>query len=296
MIDYLPAFKNKLSIRRAATNSHVVSMHEIGAGWKQKFLLTSDRHHDSIKNDRKSEYADLHQALDENAGILDFGDMYDAMQGKGDPRSNLDDLRPEYKTGKYLDTLVDVTAKDYRPFAPNWLLDAYGNHETGVLGKKEVDLTERTVAAMRQDKDCFVEKGGYVGWVVFQFVMRKTVRQSMKLYYSHGSGGSATATFGTGQVRQQASYLSDFDFIVNGHNHNAYYVPLMTLGCSPNGRPYDKVVHSIRTPGYKRGFRKETTGGFETEKGHAPQPVGCAWIEFVYDGTSIQTRITVNAR
>lgn len=296
MNDRIPAFNNALSIRRTASNSHVVMMDKISAGWTQKFLLRSDAHHDSPKCDRKVETADLEQALETNAAILDFGDCHDAMQGKGDPRGNLDDLLPQYKTGRYLDALVEIAAKDYKKYAPNWLFMGLGNHETGVYGKKEVDLTERTVALMRQNEECFIEKGGYAGWITFQFVMRKTVRHSLRLYYCHGTGGSATATFGVGQVRQQASYLSDVDFIVNGHNHNAYIVPFVSLGCGINGKPYDKVIHSIRTPGYKRGFRSEASVGFEIEKGHAPQPVGCCWLEFSYNGNHIETSIQVNAR
>lgn len=296
MNDRLPVFKNHLSIARSTPNSHIISMEKISLGWSQKFLLRSDAHHDSPKCDRKVETSDLQQAVEESAGILDFGDMHDAMQGKGDPRSNLDDLLPQYKTGKYLDALVECAAKDYKPYGSNWLIVADGNHETSVRGKKEVDLTERTVAAMRQEKDCFVERGAYAGWITFRFEMRKTVRQSLRLYYCHGFGGNGTSTFGVGQVRTQASYLSDVDFIVNGHNHNAYHVPFVSLGCAANGRPYDKVVHSIRIPGYKRGFRNDTTGGFEMEKGHAPQPVGCCWLEFVYNGNDIEARISVNAR
>lgn len=296
MTDWITAFHNPLHIRRVASNSLVIGMARINAGWRQKFLLRSDAHHDSPKCDRKTETSDLDQAIEENAGILDFGDLYDAMQGKGDPRGNLDDLLPQYKTGKYLDALVDVAAQDYKPYARQWLVLADGNHETSVRAKKEVDLTERTVAAFRREPDCFTEKGAYAGWITFQFEMRKTVRQSLRLYYCHGTGGNGTSTFGVGQIRTQASYLNDADFIVNGHNHNAYHVPLVALGCNAQGKPYDKVIHSLRTPGYKRGFRHDTTGGFEIEKGHAPQPVGCCWLEFVYNGANIETRITVNAK
>lgn len=296
MTNFLPAFSNSISINRVASNSIVIGMTKISAGWSQKFLLRSDAHHDSPKCDRRIETADLQQAVEDNAAILDFGDLHDAMQGKGDPRGNLDDLLPQYKTGKYLDALVEIAAKDYKPYSKQWLLLADGNHETSVRSKKEVDLTERTVAAFRQEKDCYAERGSYAGWITFQFEMRRTVRQSLRLYYCHGFGGNGTGTFGVGQIRTQASYLNDADFIVNGHNHNAYHVPLISLGCNINGKPYDKVIHSIRTPGYKRGYRRDTNGGFEVEKGHAPQPVGCCWLEFIYNGDKIEPRVTVSAK
>lgn len=101
----------------------------VSAGWEQWILLSSDRHHDNIHCQRNLEKEHLDQALERGALILDFGDLFCAMQGKYDPRSNMDDIRPEDVGADYLDRIVKHAAEDYGPYAANWLLCGRGNHE-----------------------------------------------------------------------------------------------------------------------------------------------------------------------
>ena len=54
---------------------------------EHKFLLMSDIHIDSRKCDRALLKKHLDQAKAEGAGVFIFGDLFDAMQGKYDPRS-----------------------------------------------------------------------------------------------------------------------------------------------------------------------------------------------------------------
>ena len=53
-------------------------------GWSQEFLLTGDRHHDNAKTDHDLEERHLRQAVEKDAGIIDCGDLHDAMQGTWD--------------------------------------------------------------------------------------------------------------------------------------------------------------------------------------------------------------------
>jgi hypothetical protein len=85
-------------------------------------LLSSDRHHDSMFCNRSLEEKHLKEAKRREAYIIDAGDLFDAMQGKFDPRRTYRDLRPEFKVSNYYDALLEDAMKFYSPFAENLLL------------------------------------------------------------------------------------------------------------------------------------------------------------------------------
>ena len=63
---------------------------------RQMFLLLSDLHIDNPKCDRRLLLKVLNEAVERNALILIFGDLFCLMQGKGDPRRSKADIRPEH--------------------------------------------------------------------------------------------------------------------------------------------------------------------------------------------------------
>ncbi len=181
-----------------------------------KLLIRSDAHHDSINNLRDLEKRHLDQAVADDAYILDFGDLFDAMQGRNDPRRGYQELRPEFKVDKYFNAVVDDAKKFYEPYANRWLLMAKGNHEASVLKNTQLDLTSLPA--------------------------------------------------------RQAVYLPDADIVVNGHNHNAYVVPLARERLTDNDRVFRDIAYYLRAPGYK------DQGEWEREKMFAPTPHGAIWV------------------
>lgn len=117
---------------RTAPTVLTVNIPYAGKDWEQWFLLRSDAHHDNLHADHAMEKRHLDLALERGAGILDFGDLFCAMQGKWDKRADVDQLRPELVSAKYLDRLVEYNADFYRRYARNWILLARGNHETSI--------------------------------------------------------------------------------------------------------------------------------------------------------------------
>src|SRR3990167_5322867 len=105
--------------RAEQDSANVLTVHfnQVAAGWEQWVLLTADRHHDNIYCNRALEKYDLDQAKERNALIADFGDLFCAMQGKYDPRSSMDDIRPEDVGADYLDRIVKHAAEFYGPYA-----------------------------------------------------------------------------------------------------------------------------------------------------------------------------------
>ncbi len=260
---------------------------EVKAGWQQEFLLSSDRHHDSLFCKRDLEKQHLERAKERNAIILDGGDLFDAMQGKFDPRRSLDELRPEFRVGKYYDAILDDAVEFYKPYAENFLMIGRGNHETAVTKNVNIDLIDRLVHDLNQSGGN-VHSGGYGGWIRMLFTINTTVRRCKKLKYYHGNGGDAPVTHGVIQTNRQAMHLVDADIVMNGHNHNAYWVPIASEGLTEKGFVYKRLTHFIRTPGYKDGWFKRE--GFDVEKFNGPKPVGAMWmtIRYVRDAVEIE--------
>jgi hypothetical protein len=119
---------------------------------------------------------------------------------------------------------------------------------------------------------------------VFQF-QTSTGRSSLRLKYYHGSGGGGPVTRGVISTNRQSVYLPDADFVLNGHVHDAYYVPIQRERLNSSLRVRQDTVHFIRVPGYKDEYA-EGAGGWHVERGGPPKPLGAAWLRFTYDATA----------
>lgn len=260
------------------------------SGWEQYVLLMSDNHHDSPLCDRKLEEKHLKEARAKGAWILQAGDLFDAMQGRKDPRSSYDNLDPALKGDDYLDRLVRFNGDFLAPYAENILLMARGNHETSALKHYGVDLTSNLVYRLRSEYHSQAVAGGYGGWVRFLFTMDKTKRASLNLKYFHGAGGGAPVTRGIIATNRQAVYLPDADIVWNGHNHESYVTMIQRERISNAGKLFQDVQWHVRTPGYMNGYR-DGSSGWAVESGMAPTPLGCVWLRLFREGD----RIRVNA-
>ena len=261
---------------------------DVRAGWSQWFLLRSDAHHDSIACARELEQAHLEEANKRGAYILDTGDLFDAMQGRFDPRRSMDELAPQYRRDDYYDFVVQDTAEFYAPYAKQFLLLGRGNHETAVRKNANTDLTDRLVYLLRSGHKSPVMAGGYGGWIrlMFNFSDGKNTgpRSSLKIKYFHGAGGEAPVTRGAIHTNRQAVYLPDADIVINGHNHHAYWIPISRERLSNKGKQYFDVQHYFRIPGYKQSYGNGT-GGWEVIRGGVPKPIGAFWLKLSVQNT-----------
>ena len=267
-----------------SNGANVLTVHFKGvrSGWEQWILLSSDRHHDSVRCNRKYEKYHLDQAKERGAYILDFGDLFCAMQGKYDPRKSMDDIRSEDVGADYLDRIVRHAAEDYAPYAKLFLLIGKGNHETAILKHNSTCLISQLVYQLNQEFGGSVNIGGYGGWVRFQFTINKTKRKSLNLKYHHGAGGGGPVTKGVIQTNRQAVYLPDADIVVNGHTHDSWVLQLARERLSEAGKVGRDLLWFVRTPGYKNEYA-DGSGGFAVEKWMPPKPMGATWLRFFYD-------------
>jgi hypothetical protein len=275
-------------IEQVEPNSLVVRFDGVDADFEQWIMLSSDRHHDSPMCDRDFERRQLRKAKQRGALIVDAGDLFDAMQGHYDPRRNLDDVREEDKCEDYLDSIVRHAARDYGPFAEQFLVIGRGNHELSIRAKNSTDLTTRLVYALNQEHGGNVSAGGYGGWVRFVFKVNSTKSCSCNLKYFHGRSTQAPVTKGVIQTNRQAVYLPDADVVLNGHNHEQYIVPISRERLTIHGHIQRDQVRFVRTPGYKDAWSHQKGNvGYEATKG-GPRAIGCAWLRFYYEDSLVK--------
>lgn len=263
---------------------------DVTTGWEQWLWLTSDNHFDAVNCNRKILKAHLDEAKSRGALIFIFGDWFDAMQGRFDPRRSMGEVRPEYRADNYYDLIVDDSEKFLAPYAENIALITDGNHETAVEKNASINLIDRLVRGLRA-KGSPVMRGGYGGWIKMLIDMgggkKSGPRTSVNIKYLHGYGGSAPVTKGVIQTNREAVYLPDAHIVVNGHNHQAYIVPITRERLRDSGKMDFDIQWHIRTSGYKQEYG-DGSKGWAVEKGFSPAPIGGCWVRLYRDGNSIR--------
>lgn len=259
-------------------------------------LNISDIHFDSVYCNRDLLSQHLEEAAARQARINIYGDWFDGMQGRWDPRRSYPLLRDKYKHENYFDLLVMDSIEFLNPYAHLIDIIADGNHELSILKANNTNLSDRLVSSLRMmnPDTCRAIHGGYGGWIRYLFNFSDTPdagpRNSIRLKYYHGSGGEAPVTRGAIQTSRQAVYLPDADIIVNGHSHHAYYIPIVRERISRTGKLYMDVQHHIRTPGYMQSYGDGTTG-WEVTKGGVPKPIGAMWTRFYRENQTLKIQV-----
>ena len=277
-IEYEHAEKMGVKIRRLKTTLLLNEEIQNGDKWERWYLLRSDAHHDNAHCRRDIEKRHLQEAKKKNALICDFGDLFCVMQGKYDPRKDARQLADDQGSREdYLNSVMEEDTKFYTPYKDNFLMLSPGNHETNITKRCGVDLTKM----LAKDLGAFSQT--YSGWIKFLFNTKNGWCASKNLWYHHGYGGGGIMSFGTLNVRRQASYLPDADIMVNGHTHDSYYLEMGREKLNHHGVITRNTLTALRCPGYKdETLCKE---GWATEKGHAPKPLGAWWLRFKYSNS-----------
>ncbi|MFP8488764.1 hypothetical protein ACKGJO_06640 [Gracilimonas sp. Q87] len=246
------------------------------------FFLSSDHHADSVKCEREILRNHLEESKERGAKNLFFGDTYDLMQGRHDRRSAPEDLKDEYKRSDYLDAVSEDVADFYRPYAENTIGFGLGNHETSVI-KNTGHNPLNTLIDKLSKENPNIMRWGYRGFIFFRFEhVNGGGRFTKKLYFHHGSGGTAPVTKGVLKTGRRSVYLPDADIICTGHTHNEWYFPLDRLRVNSHGKVYyDKQIH-LQLPSYKRDGdgKGPPVAGWAVESEFSPQGIGSWFIKF----------------
>lgn len=249
------------------------------SGFEKWFLLMSDEHYDSKHCDRRLLKEHHEQAVERNAGIFKFGDVFDCMGGKWDKRTSKGDLRPEYNTSKYFDTIVDDAADFYGKYADNILLITDGNHETSIQARHEINLLDRLAEKIN------VKRGKYSGFIKFQFESEaKGQRQSFTMYYNHGSGGNSPVTRGAIKTNRRQHDI-EADFYVSGHIHTSMELPRPRVRLNEQCNAVLYEPEHILLGTYKNDF---LTGGWADHKEFSAPNLGGYWLRFYFKNERIR--------
>lgn len=266
---------------------------------RQSMMLASDVHFDSSHCDIERFTKHLQTANDEKAPVLIAGDFFDAMQGHDDPRRSPEELKEQYAVSSYFDAITRDASNYLSQFedVPIWLF-GLGNHETAVLRKINTNLIERLAYDMRLHGHK-AESAGYWGYlrVEMDYVNGRD-RQSKTVYWYHGVSSGAPVTKGVIQANRQSVYIHDADIVLNGHNHQAYWMPMQVERINQKTHePYTVSVHYFRTPGYKMSpGDSKSVFGYGAERHRAPTPRGCVFVDFEYskgNGIEIEHRTKI---
>lgn len=255
---------------------------ERNSKWEQWALLQSDVHFDHPHCLRGMFKKHLDQAKERNAIVVDIGDFFCAMQSRDDRRGDKGSIRPENQEQDYKGSLVRGAYEFLKDYGDILAIRGKGNHETAMLKHGEFDPTRGLVDRLR-DSGSGALVGGYRGWVRFMLVDKnKPARsQQFRMYFTHGSGGSAPVTKGVIRTNRRASFV-DADIVVGGHIHEAWAVELRKAKLNDMGREYLSDQIHLCVPTYKEEFL-EHSGGFHHEKEGSPKPVGAWWLRFFHD-------------
>jgi hypothetical protein len=265
-------------VERRGRNVHYVILDAGGSDWEQWFLLSGDRHIDSADSDREMQMRHLRQAKERGAGVIDVGDVFDAMQGRNDPRRMKGVGRADsIVVANYLDKIIEDASDALAPFASQFVVIGQGNHETAVLKNNETCLTTRLCERMSFLSGCKVHAGGYGGWVRFIAKWSAKGEAGLSLKYFHGSGGGGLMTHDTLRTRRIASWVPDADVILGGHTHDSWVMTLARERLGRIGQVYLDEQHHVRTPSYKDEYG-DGAGGWHVERGAPPKPTGAWWM------------------
>ena len=283
-------------VTKKARNIHVVDMDIRSMNDERWFLLSSDRHHDNPHSDHDLELKHLREAVKRGAGIVDGGDLFCAMGGRGDPRRAKHGVtRPEHAmSNDYFDSLERHAGDFYSPFARNFVVIARGNHETSVLKNQETDLTERLCERMSATSGHRVHSGGYGGWVQFRMKYGTQVF-TLNMKYFHGSGGGGLMTMDTLRVRRIASWTPDADVIMGGHTHDQWIMAVERERLKTKNGDYKVEIstqHHVRCGTYKDEYG-DGFGGWHIERGGPPKSLGAVWMKLFLVESNRERRIGV---
>ena len=280
-----------MNVTQTGKNVLTVLFDDVKSGWEQWFLLSSDRHFDSMHCDRKLMFADLNKARERNALIIDTGDFFSMMQGKYDPRKNYDDMRPEYLFQDYLGAIVEDAVAKFTDYADMFLVMGKGNHDLAIKKHNNFDVMSALVSRLNDKAKTHIQLGGYGGWVRFQFV-EGNHRVRKQLHYFHGSGGGAEVTRGVIRTNRMAVYIEGADIVMTGHTHDSWHVPIEKLYLNNKGVITKSVCHFINCGTYEDSYG-EGDEGWWVESGKSPRPRGAVWLRFYLESHEIKTDITL---
>lgn len=233
------------------------------------FWVGGDLHFDHPKSNHAMLKRHLKSASQNKEPIIWNGDVFCAMQGRNDKRSDKGSLRDTNQRAGYFNSLVNDLFDFTEPYLKDlpFLVIGYGNHDTSITKHNEFDLIECFVMRCKDRGYDNVFRSAYSGMIKFR---NKTTKgaESLSLYHHHGME-TGKRSKGVLSVDILASEFPDADICISGHGHNEWLVkkPRMRVTTQMNWFR-DKQIH-LRHGTYKDDYR-DGSFGWAVEKRNLP--------------------------
>ena len=236
---------------------------------RKRMLILSDVHFDSTECDRKLLTTHLDQAKEIGAPVIIIGDWFDSMRSTGDRRMT-HGAREGLDRLDYLDALVDESAAYLEAYKDNIALLTQGNHESAMMKHHNTNLTARLATRIGS------EYGPYRGWLCLRYTRTTRASQMVRIYYDHGSGGSAPVTRGVIKTNRRAVMLPDADVVISGHIHERWVVEVPRIKLLRNYKTDQRSQLHASSGTYKK---EDLSEGWAAEKGFGPAALGGLWLD-----------------
>ena len=267
------------TLNRCFSHVYRLGLQPVKAGEHKRLCLMSDLHWDNAhaRLDLLKEVLD--EAKEQDIPVFLFGDVFCVMQGKYDPRSSQDALRPEHRGGEYLDKVVDTAIEWFMPYRDVIAFVSPGNHEASIRKRHETDLISRFVGGLRAAGGRCIQ-GSYWGFIQ---IIPESCRQKNKfskklIHYSHGHGGGGEITRGMiDHSRTRSHYLADV--YISGHIHRRNSEENVFATVTNKGHLVYRQQLFLRSSCWKDEMRDEWHSGL---KGRGPRPIGGWWLELQF--------------
>ncbi len=240
-----------------------------------EILLLSDLHLDHPKADRKLLTKHLDQAVARGARVWMNGDVFCAMQSKGDPRGSKASIRPGAQSEVYIDAIVDDAIRFLLPYASIIDYIGEGNHETSITKRIETSLINRLVEGINLRAGTHIQAGGYGGWLVVKFQGENRISWKMKVH--HGSGGGGAVSRGIPDFQRLSAMVHGADALWLGHTHDSSEVHAVVETLRHDYTVQLKPIVYIRTSTYKEEYGIGH-GGWHVERLAPPKVLGGRWL------------------
>jgi UDP-2,3-diacylglucosamine pyrophosphatase LpxH len=258
-------------------------------------FFMGDFHLDARKTDVGFIERELEKARELDARIILLGDIFDGIWC-GDPRymPAVSIQRLEGRNQLIRET-VQYGKEFLKPYADLIDIIAIGNHEETVLKHHHYNLIQELCRELTTD-DHVVNYGKRSGNAFYRFEYPNGgAVQTVKIHYTHGSGGSAPVTDGLIKMKHKKIHLEGFDIHVSGHTHTQAYAPKVAFYPSDNDAEMKERHANLICVG---SYGDLIEDGWESTKEFAPQRKGgyYADVQLVgkYRDKSIEIRHITN--
>jgi predicted phosphodiesterase len=244
-----------------------------------RIMFVGDLHLDSAHCDRGALKYALDQAVEADAPIVILGDVFDAMQSKGDRRANKAALMERYYgRDDYLNAMLEDAESFLAPYARHIWIMLHGNHDADMVKYHETDLV-RLLAVSLNRQGASIATPGYQTHIAIKPRISTSKYGELVLgYITHGSGGNAPQTGGVLNASRRAAWVPQADFFVSGHLHRPFDFSTGQVRVSQSGKVYKQWVDHVQVGAWKN--ESESAASWANMRGMPPSPVGPAyWLE-----------------